>query len=226
MELGPAFRTAGPWRLEAYQPPDPTGDAPARLCFTGPDATGAAEPDCTDLTATVEGVSVIYPLQTIDSIEVGRIPTRSAGGSEPALLVHASFSGGGSGSLRKLFVWTYERYAGTAPGHGAGGFFLDVFSSVVGDGGEQRFILSGPLAGSFIATDQVYIAGPTLADPQPYAIRVYRRAQPGFVELLGMLTATAYPTIRGGEPLAHPIDAELPLIIRALAAVYPRGLPR
>ena len=227
MELGPAFHTNGNWHLAATEPDEAAGDEAAQLCLTGPSAAdGHPQEDCTALTATVEGVSLIYKLQTIDSITVAPIPTGRAGQTEPALMVRASFSGGGSGTLSKLSVWTYTRVTGTPLNAGPNGFFMEVFSAVTDDGGEQRMVLAGPLAGYLIVTDQFYTSGPTMADPQPYSVRVYRRASPGFVKVLELLTDRKYPTIRGGEPLAHPIDVELPLIRRALAAVYPRGPPR
>ena len=58
----------------------------------------------TALTATVAGVSLIYNLQTVDSVVVTRIPSATSGRSEPALVVRASISGGGSGTLTKLSV--------------------------------------------------------------------------------------------------------------------------
>lgn len=157
MELGPAFRTVGDWHLAVYEPEDPGDGGPpntaAQLCLTGPNGAGAVTRDCTALTATVAGVSLIYNLQTVDSVAVTRIPSATSGRSEPALVVRASFSGGGSGTLTKLSVWTYTRVDGTPFNHGPGGFFTEVFSSVVANGGEQRFFLSGPLAGCFVSAE-------------------------------------------------------------------------
>ena len=230
MELGPAFRTAGHWHLAVFEPEgsadgDPP-DAAAQLCLTGPNGAGTVTTDCTPLTATVASVGVTYNLQTVDSVAVALIPTATPNRSEPALLVRASFSGGGSGTLTKLSVWTYTRVDATPFNGGPGGFFMEVFSSVVTNGGEQRFIPSGPLAGCFVSAEQVCLAGPTMADPQPFHLRVFRRAGVGFVPVLGLLTARAYPTIRGGDPPANPVEREMPRLRRALAALYPRGWPR
>ena len=230
MALASAFRTIGDWHLAVYEPEDtPEGDPPdkaAQLCLTGPNGAGTVTQDCIALTATVAGVSTVYNLQTVDSVVVTPIPTTVPGGSEPALLVRASFSGGGSGTLTKLFVWTYVRVDATPFNHGPGGFFMEVFSSVIANGGEQRFFLSGPLAGCFVSAEQVFLAGPTMADPQPFNLRVYRRADVGFVPVLGLLTARAYPTIRGGDPPANPIEREMARVLRARVAVYPCGWPR
>ena len=230
MELGPAFHTVGSWHLAVYEPEDPQDggppDAAARLCLTGPNGAGAVTTDCTALTATVAGVSTIYNLQTVDSVTVAPIPAATPGRSEPALLVRASFSGGGSGTLTKLSVWTYNRVDGTPFNGGPGGFFMEVFSSVVANGGEQRFFLSGPLAGCFVSAEQVFLSGPTMADPQPFHVSVFRRAGVGFAPVLGLLTARAYPTIRGGEPPRNPVEREMPRLRRALAVLYPRGWPR
>ena len=230
MQLGPTFRTVGDWHLAVYEPEDPGDgtppDAAARLCLTGPNGAGTVTTDCTALTATVAGVSTIYNLQTVDSVTVAPIPAATPGHSEPALLVRASFSGGGSGTLSKLSVWTYNRVDGTPFNQGPGGFFMEIFSSVVANGGEQRFIPSGPLAGCFVSAEQVFLSGPTMADPQPFHVRVFRRAGVGFVPVLGLLTARAYPTIRGGDPPADPVEREMPRLTRVLAALYPRGWPR
>jgi hypothetical protein len=54
----------------------------------------------------------------------------------------------------------------------------------------------------------------------------YRRADVGSVPVLGLLTARAYRTIRGGDPPANPIEREMARVLRARAAVYPRGWSR
>ena len=230
MEFGPAFRTVGSWHLAVYEPePTADGDPPdaaAQLCLTGPNDGGAVTTDCTALTATVTGVGTTYKLQIVDSVTVAPIPTAASNRSEPTLLVCASFSGGGSGTLTKLFVWTYNRVDATPFNHGPGGFFMEVLSSVVANGGEQRFVSSGPLAGCFVSAEQVFLSGPTMTDTQPFHIRVFRRAGVGLVPMLGLLTARAYPTIRGGNLPTDPVEREMPRLRRALAALYPRGWPR
>lgn len=217
LDLAAAMGIASGWMLDVDQPAGGATDAsidvmPARLCFTAP---ANHHGFCKELRFTPEGLDPhAYPLQTVDDVSVAPIPD-GQGGTRKALLVRASYSGGAHG-LHALLAWRYSPDTG---------FDIGPEIHVVGDGGEQRFITTGPLAGYFVQTSPAWTRQQTLADPEPLRIEVDRVGTLDSYRVLALLTPQSYATPVDDGPPPQMIDRLTPHIADVLKTLYPHGVP-
>jgi len=168
MDLMQPMRLPAPWTLEAFQPAGGGEDAsidvmPSRICLrrSGAGSGTAPRADCTDLVMRSDTFGrETLPFQTIDDIHVAPIPD-GHGGTIPALLVHATTSGGAH-VTRGLFVWRFKRIMN--------GFFgPELF--VIPESGVQRFFTQGPFNGLSMTVAAEWTTQATFADPRHTVFR-------------------------------------------------------
>jgi hypothetical protein len=216
------FHTRQPWEVKIYQPTGEdadTGKNPVRVCFVGPNQA----PDCVPLLGSdpmPEVGPASYPLQTLAHAELKMLPTAPSGPKRPALVVEATFSGGGSGVLRTMFVWT-----DLGPSQKNDLFTLS-FRSTIGNAGQQEFVSSGPLAGYFVMVDQTSMGDEANEEaPKHYVMDVYAPATLGYTQVLTILSKDRYPSNHTGDGLPNALQVLTPEIARALSGAYPNGMP-
>ncbi|MBS0381136.1 MAG: hypothetical protein JSR56_01775 [Proteobacteria bacterium] len=212
------FQASHPWQAKIYQPGGKyadIGNQPVRVCLVG--ILGNPKP-YTVCTALFGGTPVdgrAFPMQSFRDASLQLLPGPD-GRQRPALVVRATFSGGGSGWLQGVYVWNYDSRLG---------IFQKTFVSVAGGGGQQEFVNHGPLKGAFVRVDQVYEGDePNMATPTRYEMNVYEPAPMGYVRVLSLLTKKRYPNYRTERNLPDPIATLTPIMSRALKAVYPGGV--
>lgn len=222
IDLQGFFHTAHPWQLKIYQPVGadaPYGNRPVRVCFAGPMDAARPHTDCTALFGKVvrtDGVG--YPLQTLDAVVLQQLPGPADSATRPSLVLRATYGGGGAGELKDLLVWT-----DTSADHQ--GRFNRIFRSEVSEAGEQQFVTHGPLAGTFVALDQVATGNEAnMESPIHYRMAVYAPVSAGYVEVLGLLSEQRYPSNHTRDGLPDAVTTLTPEISHALKAVYPNGL--
>ncbi|WP_158755932.1 hypothetical protein [Dyella sp. S184] len=222
MPLQPFFHSHHPWQLKIYQPigqDAEMGDNPVRVCFVGPMDAKAPEVQCNALVGGSFPKGQPVPLQTLDSVDLEMLPSSNDPAGRPSIVVRATFWGGGPGLLKGLFVW-----ADTSTDHRQGQF-MQTFKSDITQAGEQRFLKQGPLAGAFVAVDQVYEGNePNMASPVRYDMRIYEPAPLGYVEVLSTLSKKRYPSNHTGDGLPDAIGTLTSEMSGALKAVYPTGV--
>lgn len=212
------FHASHPWQAKIYQSNGKdadTGNLPVRVCLVGSLGNPKPYDACTSLYggASVDGRA--FPMQSFRDASL-RILSGPDGTQRPALVVRATFSGGGSGWLQGVYVWNYDSRLG---------IFQKTFVSVAGGGGQQEFVTKGSLAGAFVRVDQVYEGDePNMAAPTRYEMTIYEPAPMGYVKVLSVLTAERYPNYRTERNLPDPIATLTPIMSRALKAVYPEGV--
>jgi len=220
IDLQPFFHTAHPWQVKIYQPVGENaefGNRPVRVCFV----KQGAKP-YTDCTALFGGVPQsdgrVLPLQTLDRADMEMLPSLDGGPGRPSLVVRATFAGGGAGELKGLYVWTDISSAHQ-------GLFAQTFQSVISQAGDQRFLKKGPLAGAFVAIDQVHEGNEAnMESPVRYQMSIYEPAPLGYVKVLSMLSEHRYPSNHTRDGLTDAIATLTPAMSRALKAVYPDGV--
>lgn len=223
VSLQALFHTAQPWQLKIYQPISPEGPfgtRPVRVCFVGPSGARDLKNACTALfggtPSAEDGRSV--PVQTLDSAKLEMLPGANGAASRPAVVIRATFAGGGAGELKDVYVWS-----DTSLDHA--GSFTQTFKSEVSQAGDQRFVTHGPLAGTFVEVEQVYEGNESNMEvPVHYAMTVYRPAPLGYVKVLSILSEKRYPSNHTRDGLRDAIKVLTPIISRALKAVYPQGM--
>ena len=212
------FHASHPWQVKIYQPDGKDadfGNQPVRVCLVGSLGNPRPYTVCKALYggATVGGRA--FPLQTFRDASLQML-SGPDGTQRPALVVRATFSGGGSGWLQGVYVWTYDRRLG---------IFQRTFGSVVPGGGQQKFVTKGPLAGAFVRVEPVYEGDePNMASPTRYEMTIYEPAPMGYLKVLSLLTQKRYPNYRSERNLPDPIATLTPIMSRALKAVYPAGI--
>lgn len=212
------FHASHPWQAKIYQPNGGDaefGDQPVRLCLVGP--LGGPKPYtvCKDLYGGLPVDGRALPMQSLRDASL-RMLSGPAGTKRPALVIRATFSGGGSGWLQGVYVWTYDSRLG---------IFQKTFESVAGGGGQQEFVTKGPLAGAFVQVEPIYEGDePNMASPTRYAMDIYEPAPMGYVKVLSTLTEKRYPNYRTERNLPDAIATLTPIMSRALKAVYPGGI--
>lgn len=217
------FHTRQPWEVKIYQPTGEdadTGKNPVRVCFVGPNQA----PDCAPLLGAdpmPEVGPASYPLQTLGRVELKMLPTAPSGPKRPALIIEATFSGGGPGVLRTMFVWT--DLGGPSRKNDA---FMLSFRSTIGNAGQQEFVSSGPLAGYFVMVDQTSMGDEANEEaPKHYVMDVYAPATLGYTQVLSILSKDRYPSNHTGDGLPNALHVLTPEIARALRGAYPNGMP-
>ncbi|HEY0199604.1 MAG TPA: hypothetical protein VGC19_13895 [Rhodanobacter sp.] len=216
------FHSRHAWQLKIYQPigqDAEMGDNPVRVCFLGPMDASARQAQCTRLVSGSFPNGQPVPLQTLDSVDLTMLPSSGNPAERPSIVVRATYSGGGAGQLKGLFVWT-----DTSLDHRQGRF-MQTFKSVVTQAGAQQFLKRGPLAGAFVALEQVYEGNePNMESPVRYSMTIYEPAPLGYVEVLSTLSKKRYPSNHTGDGLPDPIGTLMPEMSAALKAVYPTGV--
>jgi hypothetical protein len=222
IQLQSFFHTRQPWEVKIYQPTGEdadTGNNPARACFVGPNHA----PDCIPLLGSdpmPEAGPASYPLQTLARAELKMLPTSPSSPKRPALVIEATFSGGGSGILRTMFVWT-----DLGPSQKNDVFTLS-FRSTIGNAGQQEFVSSGLLAGYFVMVDQTSMGDEANEEtPKHYVMNVYAPATLGYTQVLSILSKDRYPSNHTGDGLPDALQVLTPEIARALNGAYPNGMP-
>lgn len=222
IELQAFFQTSQPWQVKIYEPTGPNaefGHQPVRVCFMKQQGAASTHADCTALfggAALPDGT--VLPLQTFDSAELELLPSPEGGPGRPCLVVRATFSGGGPGLLKGLFVWSDTSHAHQ-------GQFTQTFKSVVTQAGEQKFVRKGPLAGAFVELEQVYEGDEAnMESPARYQMTIYEPAPLGYMKVLSVLSEKRYPSNHTRDGLADAIATLTPAMSRALKAVYPHGV--
>ncbi|MGH8184803.1 MAG: hypothetical protein ACREPH_14200 [Rhodanobacteraceae bacterium] len=212
------FHATHPWQAKIYQlggKDADMGNQPVRVCLVG--SMGNPKPyiACKALYggAPVDGRA--FPMQSFRDASLQTL-SGPDGTQRPALVVRATFSGGGSGWLQGIYVWNYDRRLG---------IFEETFESVAPGGGEQEFVKKGPLTGAFVQVEPVYEGDePNMASPTRYAMDVYYPTSLGYVRVLSILSSKRYPNYRTEQNLSDPIATLTPIMSRALKAVYPGGV--
>lgn len=213
------FHTAHPWKVSIYQPSGrnaDTGSQPIRVCLVG--ALGNPKPVivCKALYGGAPVDGRVFPMQSLSSAKL-ELLSGPDGTQRPALVVGATFSGGGSGWLQGVYVWNYDRRLD---------IFQETFQSVVGGAGQQEFVKNGPLAGAFVRVAQVYEGDEVnMMSPVRYQMTVYEPVPLGYTRVLSLLTDKRYPSNHAGGGLPDAIAVLTPTMSRALKAVYPGGVP-
>lgn len=217
------FHTAHPWQLKIYQPDGQDaefGKRPVRVCFVPAPLDGRnLHTDCTALFGAASlSDGRMSPLQTLDSAKLEMLPGGAGRTGQAALVIRATFAGGGPGQLEGVYVWT-----DTSSDHQ--GSFTRTFSSVISQAGEQKFVTRGPLAGAFVAVDQVYEGDEAnMESPVRYRMTIYEPVPLGYMKVLSMLSEKRYPSNHTGDGLPDPIATLTPIMSQALKAVYPEGV--
>lgn len=205
------------WRADAYQSDaDPAVEEapPARLCLIKTTATAGSrhDEDCTDLPIQSDA------FHTIDALSLQTIPARH--GTQKALLLRSTAEGGSIHVLHGLFVWTRLQTD-------SGGFWYKSLENVVGTEGTQCFSTEGPLAGHFVTLTPEGTNQKTMADPEHYAVDVYKPGNDGiFYETLHLLTDATYPMVAADGPPDKLLEKLTPWISGTLKRVYPHGEPQ
>ncbi|MHC1479425.1 hypothetical protein ACYJW8_04175 [Frateuria aurantia] len=218
------FHSSQPWRIIAYQPSGQDasiGDVPAHICFVNAQDHSAQGRVCKQLILSMGDIDSRYiPLQTIDSVDLVHLPSAHLGKTQPAIVVRASFSGGGPGMVHALLVWSTETWDAEH------NHFQLSFQSQVSAAGAQAFVTQGPLAGDLIRVDQIYTGDePDMAAPVRYTMDVYRPVTLGWQQILSIVSQQRWPNNHLGLDSTDPIAALTPEITRALHGAYPDGLP-
>lgn len=218
IQLQAFFHATHPWQVKIYEPAEPdadTGNEPVRVCLIGELGNPKPYTVCTELFggAPVDGRA--FPMQTFRDASLEML-SGPDGMQRPALIVRATFSGGGSGWLQGIYVWDYERRLG---------IFRKVFQSVATGAGQQEFLKKGPLAGAFVHVDQVYEGDEAnMMSPVRYRMTVYEPVPLGYEEVLSLLSEERYASNHTGDGLPDAIATLTPIMSRALQAVYPDGV--
>lgn len=218
IQLQAFFHATHPWQVKIYQPAKPdadTGNEPVRVCLIGELGNPRPYTVCTKLSggASVDGSP--FPMQSFRGASLEML-SGPDGTQRPALIVRATFSGGGSGWLQGVYVWDYERGLGV---------FQKAFQSVATGAGQQEFVKKGPLAGAFVRVDQVYEGDETnMMSPVRYRMTVYEPVPLGYEEVLSLLSEKHYPSNHTDDGLPDAISTLTPIMSRALKAIYPRGV--
>lgn len=218
IQLQAFFHTAHPWQVKIYEPTGPdadTGSEPVRVCLIGELENPKPYTVCTKLFggAPVDGRA--FPMQSFRDASL-EILSGPHGTQRPALIVSATFSGGGSGWLQGVYVWIYDRRLG---------IFRKAFDSVASGAGQQVFVKAGPLAGAFVHVDQVYTGSEVnMMSPVRYRMTMYEPVPLGYEEVLSLLSEKRYPSNHTGAGLPDAIATLTPTMSRALKAVYPDGV--
>lgn len=222
IELQAFFHLSHPGQVNIYQPAgqdEEPGNRPVRVCFVKQQDAPSPHTNCT---ALYGGASLpdgrVLPLQTLDSADLEMLPSPDGGPGRPSLVICATFAGGGPGELKGLYVWT-----DTSTSHQ--GWFMQTFKSVISQAGDQKFVEKGPLAGAFVAIDQVYEGDEAnMESPVRYQMAIYEPAPLGYVKVLSMLSEKRYPSNHTRDGLSDAIATLMPAMSRALKAVYPDGV--
>lgn len=212
------FHASHPWQVKIYQPDGKDadiGNQPVRVCLVG--SLGNPEPYdvCTSLYggAPVDGRA--FPMQSLSDASLQML-SGPDGTQRPALVVKATFSGGGSGWLQGVYVWDYDSRLG---------IFRKAFESVATGAGQQEFVKQGPLAGAFVHVDQVYAGDEAnMMSPVRYRMTIYEPIPLGYEQVLSLLSEKRYPSNHTGDGLPDAIATLTPIMSRALKAVYPDGV--
>lgn len=218
IQLQAFFHATHPWEVKIYEPVGPgadTGMEPVRVCLIGEFGNPKPYTVCTKLFggAPVDGRA--FPMQSFRDASLEML-SGPDGVQRPALIVRATFSGGGSGWLQGIYVWDYERRLS---------IFRKAFQSVATGAGQQEFVKEGPLAGAFVRVDQVYEGDEAnMMSPVRYRMIVYEPVPSGYEEALSLLSEKRYPSNHTGDGLSDAIATLTPIMSRALKAVYPDGV--
>jgi len=172
-------------------------------------------PDCTDLVMRSDTVGrETFPFQTIDDIHVAPIPD-GHGETIPALLVHATTSGGAH-VTRGLFVW---RFMTTMNGF----FGPELF--VIPKTGVQCFFTAGPFNGFSVTVAAEWITQVTFVAPRPYGVSVCRVTETGCYPIPQFLTLKHYHADRNNGRPPGLSETLMSQIAHNLPGVYPNDIP-
>jgi len=205
LALKQPFHTKSDWNVTAYQATGPDafeGDIPVKICFS----RGGHE-DCTLITSRAEDGTLVFNHQTVSELTVVELTPKENG-----VLLNAQFSGGGSGLLNQIAIWSYER---------TGDYFQRILTMSLTEQGSYQLIATGPLQGDAISADYVWDQGEAHFDGHRYAISVNHYIGSGpHGEILRYVTRQKY----GGENSlggrVKVINAELPRINQLLRNLY------
>lgn len=211
------FHASHAWRVKIYATSDKGSDYaanPVYVCFIERGANQRLPPHgrpSPDTHCSTLGTGM-HEMRSFTSARLQMLPGTKGGDARPSLVIHAGWSGGGSGFLQGVYVFNYIPNTDQ---------FEQTFHSTIVDNGVQQFVGKGPLAGMFVTADQVYVGNePNMAVPLHYEIDVYEPAPRGYVRVLGMATRKRYPSFRSGDMLRDPIAKFTPEISRAIKTIY------
>lgn len=223
IELQAFFHTPQPWRVDIFQPEDTSdwvGNWPVRVCLIGPPDTRGSHSHYTSCTALYGDKPLssgkMPPLQTLDSAGLEELPGPGRATSRPALVIRATFNGGGPGQIHDVRIWNY------LPDIGG---FMPTFKSETSQAGQQEFVKTGPLAGAFVKVDQVYEGNEAnMISPVRYEMEIYEPTPLGYTRVLTFLSEKRHPSNHAGGGIPNPIATLTPIMVKALKAVYPNGV--
>jgi len=199
------FHTQSDWRVTAYQASGPdasTGDVPAKICFS---RTGGTD-DCTFITRRLDDDTLVYNHQTVNELRIVALTSKQDG-----VLLSAQYSGGGSGLLNQIAIWSYDR---------SGDYFERVLTLSLTDSGSYQLVNAGPLEGDAISADYVWEEGESHFGSHRYRMSVNRYIGSGpHGHILQYVTRQKYP---GADSSVDPevIRHELPRISDLLRRLY------
>jgi len=200
LPLKQAFDTAKDWYVTAFQPEGSisededarTGDVSAKLCFW-------SEPDrkqehCTSITSGLPNGGMTYHYQTVKELAV--IPT-------PHIVEFiAEFYGNGSGSLRQISFWRYEKTTDS---------FSQAGLVTLTEQGEYKL-----LDQMLITADERWGEGESHFSPHQFDVTAYRYTPAsGYAKAFSYLTARKYPSLDDVDTI-DVISHELPEIKKRL----------
>lgn len=196
LPLKQAFDTANDWHVTAFQPEGEeaaTGDVSAKLCFWSEPAN--KQEYCTSITSALPNGGMTYHYQTVKTLTV--IPT-------PHLVEFvAEFSGGGSGTLRQISFWRYEKATDS---------FSQAGLVTLTEQGEYKLVDR-----VLITADARWGEGESHFSPHRFDITVYRYAPgSGYAKAFSYLTDKKYPSLDDTDTI-DVISYELPEIKKRLA---------
>jgi len=200
------FHTKSDWRVTAYQATGPdasTGDVPAKICF----ARSGGRDDCTFITRRDEDDTLVFNHQTVNELRIVALTSKQNG-----ILLSAQFSGGGSGLLNQIAIWSYER---------TGDYFQRILTLSLTEQGSYQLVATGPLQGDAISADYIWEDGESHFDAHRYAISVNHYTGSGpHGHILQYVTRRKY----GGEDSSgggvDVIKEELPRVNTLLRNLY------
>lgn len=196
LPLRQTFDTAKDWRVTAFQPEGKeaaTGDVSAKLCFWS--EPGKKQEHCTSITSNLPNGEMTYHYQAVKELTV--IPT-------PHLVEFiAEFSGSGSGTLRQISFWRYEKATDS---------FSQAGLVTLTEQGEYKLVDR-----TLITADARWGEGKSHFSSHRFDITVYQFApDSGYAKAFSYLTTGKYPSMDDTGTI-DVISHELPEIKKRLA---------
>jgi|HubBroStandDraft_2_1064218.scaffolds.fasta_scaffold171669_2 hypothetical protein len=200
------FKMRSDWSVSAYQAntADDLGSDPAKLCFVRPKDK---HENCTKITSGMPNdPTFLFDYQAVTDLKV---VTLKPGVS--AILFHAQFSGGGSGTKEQISLWTYDPRSDW--------FWPALIVSPTGIG-QYKVFNSGPLSGYVIVGDPEWQTGEPHFGAHQFHMTVYRLTGLFYLEVLSYLAKQKYSV--SDDDNSYPsdaIDGELPQIRTLLKSI-------